>query len=301
MVTFIGCSDSQNSSNNEAYLAELQKNIDSNRALWLSANLEDYMFTYSATPSDCPTINPFPPVVITVEAGHITSVYVPAFNEYAPNKDNWKTIDELFDFMVSKVELKPLDFSLSSLNTSEMPEFNSVYGFPVNFYVNQTNNECDDSEHRVTGFQLQPANTPSLTELVGTTWESSWCGPAFSNQYSKHEITFNELTLDYLYKYYDQNCETLLSTELITRPHTIGEQLTVQSGVIAYEFDVTYSLSSDAGITILNIVYISNSNLYIGPSSCEHVDLANLSIDEIFDCQNRPSDFDFNHYYSQKI
>ncbi|MFV1872974.1 MAG: DUF6174 domain-containing protein [Oleiphilus sp.] len=152
-VFIIGCSNSQNSNEYETNLVEIQKNIESNKALWLSANLADYMFTYSAINDDCPSIDVFPPVIITVETGEVASVYVPAFNEYAPNIDSWPTITELFNLMLSNVESKPLNFSLSPFEINELPEFNAVYGYPINFYINQTKNECDAVEYSVTGFQ----------------------------------------------------------------------------------------------------------------------------------------------------
>lgn len=147
-----------------------------------------------------------------------------------------------------------------------------------------------------------PEDEDLLSQLIDTTWASNSCDRAYGNDYSKHEISFNELSVDYEYLLYDEDCINVLDTYSVSKSFTIGEELTTKSGVVANQFNVLhYYPPVNSDILFRNIIYLSGDSLYIQGLGCEHRDYSNFALDEMLQCAQRPNDFDFDVYYTKKI
>ena len=126
--------------------------IEENLSLWNSSGIGNYLFTYYASLNDCPTADPFPPRVITVENSIVVSVYVPAFGTTI-DVGNSPTINDIFTSMAESAESNPMVFSESPEDTSSMPKFDQQYGFPVAYFIDVSDSECDGTAYSVSDFQ----------------------------------------------------------------------------------------------------------------------------------------------------
>jgi Family of unknown function (DUF6174) len=124
-----------------------------NQSMWKTANLRDYEFTYSVTPTDCAKINPLPAVVITVKNGAVSSVYNPEIGAYETDFAQWPTIDLLFDELSASAEQTPWVFSKAAVDVNSSPIFDAKYGFPVDVRVDLTSGSCDGVDYRITNFK----------------------------------------------------------------------------------------------------------------------------------------------------
>ena len=151
--SLLGC-NGENSSNsdNSARNAELLILINNHKEIWENSNLESYMFTYYAAPSDCPYADPFPPVVISVEASEVTSVFVPDFGTYIDVGDR-PTIDDIFTAMIDALSSNPMIYSESPAKPNSLPLFDSQHGFPIVYSIDHSDSPCDGTTYSINEFQ----------------------------------------------------------------------------------------------------------------------------------------------------
>lgn len=148
----IGCnldSSSDSSGTNE----KMMDLVKEQRLIWVDSNIRSYIFTYHSIPSDCPTIDPMPPQVITVENGEVSSVILMGSGAFSGSPESAPTIDLIFDEMEEKLEENPIVFSKSHTEKDFEPMFNELYGFPIQYHYDQSGEECDGWTVTVTGFQ----------------------------------------------------------------------------------------------------------------------------------------------------
>ena len=124
-------------------LSDFSLKIHENEEKWDSLGPTNYSYTYSRFPVDCPQADAMPPVVITVESGVVVSVYSPELNTYLSNIESWPTIDLLFEEMISLYMAEHKFFSKSEADLGSEPEFDLVYGYPISYYVDKSDSECD--------------------------------------------------------------------------------------------------------------------------------------------------------------
>lgn len=132
---------------------ELLELIDNNRDKWEAADISDYMFTYHAPSTDCPSANPYPPVVITVTDKHVESVYLPSRGTYVSEIEKWPTIDDVFGRMLSEASVSNEVFSSDAAHPDEDPQFDGQYGYPIKYYFDRTEADCDAYQVNITEFQ----------------------------------------------------------------------------------------------------------------------------------------------------
>jgi hypothetical protein len=130
----------------------MQGLIEGNMALWKSSDIDSYIFTYNSSPNDCPQADPFPPKVITVENSVVVSVYVPDFGANIDIGDS-PTIDDVFSLMAEADASNPRIFSVSPTDINNPPEFNQEYGFPVAYFIDVSESECDGTTYSISDFQ----------------------------------------------------------------------------------------------------------------------------------------------------
>jgi len=127
--------------------------ISQNKVIWANQQIRDYEFTYQTRPIDCPTVDPYPAVVITVKNSLVTSVYVPALGTYNQEITSWPTLDGVFEKLNSVVISNPEVFAKSISEPNAAPVFNEKYGFPIELAVDQSAANCDGISFRVSDFK----------------------------------------------------------------------------------------------------------------------------------------------------
>ncbi|MCW8092432.1 DUF6174 domain-containing protein [Alteromonas sp. ASW11-130] len=125
----LGCGNE----NEERVEQNLREIILEKQTAWEATGINSYTFTYSETPNDCPTAQPFPPVEIQVVEGKITSLYIPSQGSYLePSERVFPTIDRVFINMKQQVD-----------TLQGTPEFDNTLHFPVKYSVEKSAAPCD--------------------------------------------------------------------------------------------------------------------------------------------------------------
>jgi len=89
--------------------------------------------TYSSGPSDCPTVDSFPPVEITVENNAITNLYVPQLGTNLEiSTSTYPTINDIFENMLSSIE-----------DIKGTQSFDENFDYPLNYETDKSDEECD--------------------------------------------------------------------------------------------------------------------------------------------------------------
>ncbi len=145
----ISCDD--NNKNHSTNIEELRSTILENQDKWKSSSLSDYSFTYQSSLSDCPTADELPAVDINVEDGLVASVFYSGTSEIA-DIDNATTIDDVFSHLFLLVESKSIQFTASK-GSEELPSFNENLGYPISFYVDKSDKDCDAIYVRVSNLK----------------------------------------------------------------------------------------------------------------------------------------------------
>jgi|TARA_R110002111_G_scaffold110319_3_gene169721 hypothetical protein len=141
--TLFGCSDdSAIVANQAAHSEDVVKLIEANKLVWTSSNIQTYTFTYYSPPTDCPNVDPYPPVEITVEEGTISRLFVPDLDVLLDIEDSrYPTINGIFIKMDEK-----------SFNIKGVPTFDTTFGYPVKYGVDLSDAECDGYSVNVSSF-----------------------------------------------------------------------------------------------------------------------------------------------------
>ena len=144
-----GCQSNDNPHNSPGnVLIEIQKNQNT----WDELGLVNYQFSYYNPPGDCPTIDPFPSVVITVSEGKVSSVFVPEFGAET-EAEGWPTIDDVFEDMIKKTETNYSEYSKNKSELKALPSFDSNFGHPTEYFYDKSNKECDAEHLYIDDFQ----------------------------------------------------------------------------------------------------------------------------------------------------
>lgn len=133
-----------------------QKMIDlvkEQKTIWEESKIISYMFTYHISPSDCPTIDSGFPVIITVENGEVSSVFLTGSGTFSDSTENFQTIDSVFDSMIERLKENPIVFSKSPREKELEPEYDSRYGFPTQYHYDQSSEDCDAWTVSIRDFQ----------------------------------------------------------------------------------------------------------------------------------------------------
>jgi hypothetical protein len=142
-------SDCDGNENNPGLMSEIESNLEK----WHTVGIQNYSFYYSLEPADCPTVDPAPAVVITVEQGEVVSVYVPDSGHYLDSISGYETIDEVFQSMLQKANCDFRYFSKGREALGEYPQFDPTYGYPVSYYYDKSRNSCDGESMLIRDFQ----------------------------------------------------------------------------------------------------------------------------------------------------
>ena len=138
--------DDEKSYNEKAYLHVLE-----NKQKWDLTSLVDYSFTYSQSPGDCPTADEVPAMDITVEDGMVSSVYWSGTNT-SSDISNGVTINQIFELVTKLAQEKSIQFTRNA-NAKTLPLFDDNLGYPVSFYFDKSNSDCDALFNRVSNFK----------------------------------------------------------------------------------------------------------------------------------------------------
>ena len=145
----ISCDDNKETSS--INIEDVKSVILKNQNKWKQSSLIDYSFTYQRSPGDCPTADELPALDINVEDGVVVSAYYSGTSEIA-DVENAVTINDIFSYQLGLVHGQPIQFS-NNKNSSELPSFDSNLGYPISFFVDKSENECDAIFNRVSNFQ----------------------------------------------------------------------------------------------------------------------------------------------------
>ncbi|MCU4675964.1 DUF6174 domain-containing protein [Catenovulum sp. 2E275] len=112
---------------------ELVNLIQDNENTWQSSGINSYTYVYSDIPTDCPNVDPYPPVEITVEEGVITTLYVPELDTFLEAENHsYPTINMIFENMMN-----------SANDIKGIPTFDDTFGYPTSYEVDLTSSQCD--------------------------------------------------------------------------------------------------------------------------------------------------------------
>ncbi|MCJ8296459.1 MAG: DUF6174 domain-containing protein [Colwellia sp.] len=121
---------------------ELINLIESNQGKWEASNIGTYIFTYYSPPNDCPTVDPFPAVEITIVNNVITNLYVVELGEILDlGSHSFPTIDDVFENMINSVN-----------DIEGTPSFDDTFGYPVNYETDISDLECDGYSVTISSF-----------------------------------------------------------------------------------------------------------------------------------------------------
>ena len=127
---------------NEISKKDLTNLIESNQEKWESANINSYTYTYYSFPIDCPNVDPFPAVEISVENNIITELYVPDLGVSLDlSYHSYPTMDDIFNNMIDSVE-----------DIQSTPFFNVILGYPTNYETDMSSSECDGYSIQISSF-----------------------------------------------------------------------------------------------------------------------------------------------------
>jgi hypothetical protein len=116
--------------------------IESNQIKWKDSNISNYTFTYYSEPNDCPSVDPFPPVEITVENNSITNLYVPQLGTNLDiSTSTYPTINDVFENMINSIE-----------DIEGTPSFDENFGYPLNYETDISDAECDGYSIAISSF-----------------------------------------------------------------------------------------------------------------------------------------------------
>jgi len=121
---------------------ELTNLIESNQKIWDDSGISSYTFTYYSPPNDCPSVDPFPAVEITIVDNVITELYVPDLDSNLDiESQTYPTIDDVFENMLNSVEY-----------IQGTPLFDETFGFPLSYMTDMSDSDCDGYSITISSF-----------------------------------------------------------------------------------------------------------------------------------------------------
>lgn len=140
-------SDQQKSLNYE----QLNTLIEEQQTLWQESAPSSYFFVYSTLSPDCPNVAPSAPKIFRV-IGDQVEAYIPDLNFYI-ERHGLPTIDRIFADLLELLADKPLMVAKSVGEQERLPVFDNHYGYPLQYYVDQSEADCDAKQVNVSKFQ----------------------------------------------------------------------------------------------------------------------------------------------------
>lgn len=136
-----GCDSSSNDENQPSeLLAEAQLLLNAHSELWASAGPVDYMYKLQIGVStrgcnDDDAVDLLPPVLVSVEAGEVHSVWNLETQEEVGVSwlGSWGTIEDNFEQLQSWLEQKPVFIGLPFSDDEKLPTFHASLGYPEDF------------------------------------------------------------------------------------------------------------------------------------------------------------------------
>tara|TARA_R110000737_G_scaffold98517_2_gene132692 strand:- start:180 stop:653 length:474 start_codon:yes stop_codon:yes gene_type:complete len=134
----------------QSYNEKVHQHILEYKEKWDFASLIDYSFTYRQSPGDCPTADEVPAIDINVENGMVSSVYLSG-TSISVDISRGVTINQIFTLVTKLAQEKSIQFS-SSAKVKTLPLFDDNLGYPVSFYFDKSNSDCDALFNRISNF-----------------------------------------------------------------------------------------------------------------------------------------------------
>jgi len=134
----------------QSYNEKVHQHILEYKEKWDFASLIDYSFTYRQSPGDCPTADEVPAIDINVENGMVSSVYLSG-TSISVDISRGVTINQIFALVTKLAQEKSIQFS-SSAKVKTLPLFDDNLGYPVSFYFDKSNSDCDALFNRISNF-----------------------------------------------------------------------------------------------------------------------------------------------------
>jgi hypothetical protein len=168
---------------------------------------------------------------------------------------------------------------------------------------------CSSSENSHTN-----EDSELLDILKANEWVSSICESHGGHPYTKHSFTVTNSALVFQYSDFEADCAVQFGEFTEIRPFVLGNELVTESGIDATEINILTKVlpPSDTEHDIKNLVYINADILYFGVTGPEiGCEPGNLRVDvtgglggyspEAYVCDQRPTQIDFENYYTKKI
>ncbi|QDP02646.1 DUF6174 domain-containing protein [Thalassotalea sp. PS06] len=128
----------------------LQKLISENQQLWQSQELMDYQFTMQVRFTDCPVTDEIPAITYRVEDNEIVDAFMTETGVDIDFEDALTISDWFFAFYAILLD-DEITLTASS-NDDSPPVFDSTLGYPVNFAIDYSSEQCDSYEYRIFDF-----------------------------------------------------------------------------------------------------------------------------------------------------
>ena len=142
LFLLLGCNDNYSSMGK----LKMSDSILKNKQLWIESKIDNYQYLYSLVPINCPRADPYPPALITVKAGEISSVFIPDLQREHTNIQDFPTINGLF----AKLEEKTVNKQIL------LVYFDKKMGYPVEYDYQLSKNDCDTYKVKVSKFMKMP-------------------------------------------------------------------------------------------------------------------------------------------------
>lgn len=129
--------DTQTAPTHPSNLDQVSQKLDKMQSQWQSHGLDNYRFQFQWA-CFCPA-EYHEPVWVTVEEGEITSVKAvdPNFEAELPDKSEYRTINELFNFIKDGVEKDVYEIQVS---------YDEAMGYPVSAYIDYEIDILDEEQ-----------------------------------------------------------------------------------------------------------------------------------------------------------
>ena len=155
---------------------------------------------------------------------------------------------------------------------------------------------------------VQSSSGMVMSNLIGTTWESTTCEIAFGYANTTHEVTITDTAIELEYFFYEDECVNAFSGYSESQSYTIGDEVIVGSGVTATEIDITtLFVPLDYEFIDKNLIYKSDSIMYFGTDMSwrvclegNRVDIPNNTVRASY-CDQRAEDLNYDRAYTRKI
>ncbi|WP_019029362.1 DUF6174 domain-containing protein [Colwellia piezophila] len=139
--------------------------IEKNQAIWNENNLLDYEFHVTKYSPNCPNDDNAYDGTIVVENGVVSTVY-DSNHLFTHEVSSWPTIYDIFTELMADIQNEPEIFSKSHVEQSLPPQFNAEYGFPSEYFIDKTNQTCDETLFKISKFAVFNYEVGNMRETL---------------------------------------------------------------------------------------------------------------------------------------